>query len=63
MKRISHENLIFLVGKISDVKNWDRDTFERLLDRFGDDWFIEDGVFKKCEENSEMKKLRSMYKC
>lgn len=65
MKVINHEDLIMLLTFI-DVrwrrKNYDLDDFEKLLNRFGDDYFAEGNRFVKTTENEEMARIRAMFK-
>lgn len=58
MKVISKEDLLLLIPLIDDRKSFDLDDFELILDRFGDDYFVVDGVFTKTKESEEMCKLR-----
>lgn len=58
MKIISKENLIILIPLISDRNSYSLDDFELLLNKFGDDYFIEDGQFVKTTENEEMARIR-----
>ena len=59
MKIISKEDLLLIIPMINDRKEFNIDDFELILERFGDDWFIHDGVFQKCKENKEMKQIRA----
>lgn len=58
MKVISKEDLIILIPLISDCNSYSLDDFELLLNKFGDDYFIEDGQFVKTTENEEMAHIR-----
>lgn len=58
MKVISKEDLIILIPLISDRNSYSLRDFELLLNRFGDDYFIEDGQFVKTTENAEMGRIR-----
>lgn len=59
MKIISKDDLLLLIPLINDRDSYSMDDFETLLDRFGDDWFMEDGRFTKTTENKEMIKIRN----
>ena len=61
MKVISKKNLMILLPLIKQ-KDFDIDDFEVMLDRFGDDYFIEDGVLTKTKENAEMVEIRKTVK-
>lgn len=58
MKVISKDDLIILIPLISDFNSYSLDDFELLLNKFGDDYFIEDGQFVKTTENEEMAHIR-----
>ena len=58
MKIISRDDLLLIIPMIKDREDYSLRDFELLLNRFGDDWFIEDGRFEKTKENDEMKKIR-----
>ena len=60
MKAISKQDLMTLIPLIGDRENFDLDDFETILERFGDDYFVCDGEFKKTSENKEMAKIRKM---
>lgn len=57
MKVISKSDLMILISLIGDRDSFDIDDFEKILDRFGDDYFICDGEFKKTRENKEMAEI------
>lgn len=58
MKVIKHEDLKLLIPLVSDCPAWDIDNFKQLLDRFGSDYFIEDGEFVEVTTNEEMAQIR-----
>lgn len=59
MKVIHKMDLMILLPMLNDVQSLDSDTFNNILDRFGDDYFIEDGEFKRTKINTEMVKIRN----
>lgn len=59
MKIISKEDLLILIPMINDRESFSMDDFALILDRFGDDYFAEDGRFQKVKENKEMKQIRA----
>lgn len=59
MKVISKENLILIIPLIQDRKIYTIDDFELLLERFGDDYFIEDGILTLTKKNEEMLKIQN----
>lgn len=61
MKIINKEDLVLLIPLITDRNCYSLATFELLLDRFGDDYFIEDGEFIKTKENEEMARIRERF--
>ena len=58
MKVISKEDLLTIIPLIEDRDSFDLDDFELILERFGDDYFIQDGQFIKINESEEMKQIR-----
>lgn len=58
MKVISKGDLLTIIPMINDREDFDIDDFELLLERFGDDWYVRDGVYQLCKENEEMKQIR-----
>lgn len=58
MKVISKEDLIILIPLISDCNSYSLDDFELLLNKFGDDYFIEGNRFERTTENAEMARIR-----
>ena len=61
MKVISKDDLIILINLISDLDSYSLDDFERLLNKFGDDYFIEGGLFVKTTENEDMAYIRKKW--
>lgn len=61
MKFISHKDLCLIIPHIGDVESWNLSTFEKLLNKFGDDWYAEGGVWERTEENKEMKAIREKF--
>lgn len=61
MKVIKHEDLKLLIPLIRDCPTWDKDTFEQLLNRFGSDYFFEDGEFVEVTANEEMAQIRKKF--
>ena len=58
MKVISKGDLLTIIPMINDREDFDIDDFELLLERFGDDWYVRDGIYQLCKENEEMKQIR-----
>lgn len=58
MKAINKDDLIIVLNAIKDRSTLDLDDLETILDRFGDEYFIEDGEFVKSTENQEMTAVR-----
>lgn len=58
MKILAKEDLITLMSLTQDRDSYSLRDFERLLGRFGDDYFIVDGRWKKTSENEEMANIR-----
>lgn len=58
MKIISKEDLLIIIPLINDRDSFDLDDFELILERFGDDCFVEDGQFVRINESEEMKQIR-----
>ena len=58
MKVISKKDLILLIPLIDDRDSFDLDDFKIILDRFGDDYYVFDGIFQKVQANEEMDKIR-----
>ena len=61
MKVISKEDLLLILPMIKDRNSFDLDDFKLILERFGDDYFIEDGEFQRVTENEEMKQIRETH--
>ena len=60
MKAISKDDLIIVLNAIKDRSTLDLDDLETILDRFGDEYFVEDGEFVKTTENQEMAAVRNV---
>ena len=61
MKVIARADLVLLLCHISNRNNFSADDLEKILDTYGDDYFIEGNRFVKTTENSKMKKIRDSY--
>ena len=62
MKIISKEDLLIIIPMINDRVSFDINDFKTILERFGDDYFIEDGRFTKTSESEEMRQIRQLHK-
>ena len=60
MKAINKDDLIIVLNAIKDRSTLDLDDLETILDRFGDEYFVEDGEFVKTTENQEMVAVRNV---
>ena len=60
MKAINKDDLIIVLNAIKDRSTLDLDDLEAILDRFGDEYFVEDGEFVKTTENQEMAAVRNV---
>ena len=60
MKAINKNDLIIVLNAIKDRSTLDLDDLETILDRFGDEYFVEDGEFVKTTENQEMVAVRNV---
>lgn len=58
MKSISHKNLCMLIPLFHNMKSWELSDFERLLNKYGDDWYAEGERFELVNENKRMKEIR-----
>ena len=58
MKAIDKDDLIIVLNAIKDRSTLDLDDLETIIDRFGDEYFVEDGEFVKSTENQEMAAVR-----
>lgn len=61
MKVIDRVDLVILLCNLSDRKNFSSKELERLLDVYGDDYFIEGNQFVKTKESPKMKEIRDRY--
>ena len=60
MKAINKDDLIIVLNAIKDRSTLDLDDLETILDRFGDEYFVEGCEFVRTIENQEMAALRGM---
>ena len=60
MRAINKNDLIIVLNAIKDRSTLDLDDLETILDRFGDEYFVEDGEFVKTTENQEMVAVRNV---
>ena len=60
MKAINKDDLIIVLNAIKDRSTLDLNDLETILDRFGDEYFVEDGEFVKSTENQEMAAVRNV---
>ena len=58
MKAINKNDLIIVLNAIKDRSTLDLDDLETILDRFGDEYFVEGCEFVLTTENQEMAALR-----
>ena len=56
MRLIPKKDLIVMLQRSSDYDLIDLEDFEYLLDVYGDDYFVVDGIFRMTKENEERKK-------
>lgn len=56
MRLIPKKDLIVMLQRSSDYDLIDIEDFEYLLDVYGDDYFVVDGIFRMTKENEERKK-------
>lgn len=62
MKFIEHEDLCAIIPCIHDMPSWSLSDFEKLLNMFGDDWYIDDGEWQCVKKNENMEALRQKSK-
>ena len=62
MKFIKHEDLCAIIPCICDKASWSLSDFEKLLNKFGDDWYIDDGAWQCVEKNENMEAFRQKSK-
>ena len=60
MKAINKDDLIIVLNAVKDRSTLDLDDLETILDRFGDEYFVEGCEFVRATENQEMAALRSI---
>ena len=61
MKILKKEDVLLLVSNIKDRNEYNLEDFELMLEKFGDDYFIEDGRWTKVRENKLMRDVRREY--
>jgi hypothetical protein len=61
MKVISKEDLLLIIPMINDREEFSINDFELILERFGDEWFVHDGIFQRSKESEEMKQIRTAH--
>lgn len=59
MKILNKKDLITLISNTPYLGSYSLHDLEVLLNRFGDDYFIVDGRWKKTVENEEMARIRT----
>lgn len=63
MKFIKYEDLCTILLQAEGTSSsWGLSDFEKLLDMFGDDWYIDDGEWQCVEKNKNMEALRQKMK-
>lgn len=63
MKFIEYEDLCTIFLQAKDTSStWGISDFKKLLDMFGDDWYIDDGAWQCVEKNKNMEALRQKLK-
>lgn len=58
MKAINKDDLIIVLNAVKDRSTLDLNDLNMLLDKFGDEYFIEDGKFVRTTENESMTAVR-----
>ena len=61
MKCIKHSDLCLLIPLFKDQHIWDLSDFERLLNKYGDDWYAEGEQWELVTENKRMKEIRENF--
>lgn len=61
MKFIEHEDLCAIISHTCDTPSWNLSDFEKLLDKFGDDWYAEGGVWECVSKSKEMEKFKESF--
>lgn len=62
MKIIKKSDLIAVIALITDQEYFDLSDFKLILNRFGEDQFVYDGVLQTVDDPpEEMKEIRQMY--
>ena len=57
MKVINKEDLLLLLSNCKE-DTFDEDDLKSLLNRYGDDWFVQDGEFRCTHKSKRMQNLR-----
>ena len=60
MKAINKDDLIIVLNAIKDRSTLDLDDLKTILDRFGDEYFVEGCEFVRATENQEMAVVRNL---
>lgn len=60
MKAINKDDLIIVLNAVKDRSILDLDDLETILDRFGDEYFVEGCEFVRTTESQKMAALRSI---
>lgn len=58
MKAINKDDLIIVLNAVKDRSTLNLDDLKALLDKFGDEYFVEDGKFVRTTENESMTAVR-----
>jgi hypothetical protein len=61
MKIIDKSDLLLVLSTLPDRMNFSEEDLGRLLEAYGDDYFIEGNKFVKTSENPNMKNLRDIH--
>lgn len=57
MKVINKDDLLLLLNNC-DADAFDEEDLKKLLSRYGDDWFIQDGEFRCTHKSKHMQNFR-----
>lgn len=60
MKVLSKEDLLLLVTILPN-NSYSEYDLQRLLEKFGDDWYVEGNKIVKFTDNENMEEVRRMY--
>lgn len=61
MKVIAKSDLMILL-EYSDDESFDLDDFKSMLDKWGDDYFLDDGALECDKRNENMATIRDYYR-